>query len=213
MCGGGGNAAAAAQQQEAQREATISGNVKDINSAFGNRTAQYTDYAKALQGQYETELNRQQTIAARNQKFSLARGGLTGGSSAVDQGALLGQETASGTLKAQQQVGSAVAGLQSKDEATREQMISLAQSGGDIGNGATQTANALQANIGNAQAQNVEQGLGDVFGGVTQNINAAQQAAALRSGIYAGTARASLYGGGIGATPAPVASASNGGLG
>jgi hypothetical protein len=212
MCGGGGNASAAAQQQEAQREATISSNVKDINSAFGNRTAQYGDYAKALQGQYETELNRQQGIAARNLKFSNARSGVTGGSTAVDQGALLGQETAAGTLKAQQQVGSAVAGLQSKDEATREQMISLAQSGGDIGNGAIQTGNALQANLGNAMSQNVANGLGDAFGGVTQSINNAQNAAALRSGIYAGTARASLYGGGLGA-PTPTPTQSSGGLG
>lgn len=213
MCGGGGNASAAAQQQEAAREATISGNVKDINSAFGNRSGQYADYAKALQGQYETELNRQQAIAARNLKFSNARSGVTGGSTAVDQGALLGQETAAGTLKAQQAVGSATAGLQAKDEATRQQMISLAQSGGDIGNAATQTANALQANIGNAQQTNVEQGLGDVFGGITANVTAQQNAAALRSGIYAGTARASLYGGGVGATPAPVAASGGGSLG
>lgn len=212
MCGGGGNAAAAEQQQEAQRESTIGSNVTAINSAFGDRTAQYADYAKALQGQYETELNRQQAIAGRNLKFSNARSGVTGGSTAVDQGALLGQETAQGTLAAQQQVGSAVAGLQSKDEATRQQMISLAQSGGDIGNAATQTANALQANLGNAKGANVAQGLGDVFGGVAQDVNQAQTAAALRSGIYAGTARASLYGGGVGATPAPAAS-SGGGLG
>lgn len=211
MCGGGNKASDAATQQEAQRQATIGSNVTSINSAFGDRTKQYTDYSKALQDQYETELNRQQGIASRNLKFSTARSGNTGGSVAVDQGQLLGQETAKGTLNAQQQVGSAVAGLQAKDEATRQQMISLAQSGGDIGNAANQTANALQANIGSAKSVNVEQGLGDVFGGISTNINAANNAAALRSGIYAGTARASLYGGGVGATPTPAAA--TGGLG
>lgn len=198
MCGGGNNATQAEQQQETQRQARITGNVNAINSAFSNRAPQYANYQDALQSQYETELNRQQAIASRNLKFSNARSGVTGGSTAVDQGALLGQETAQGTLNAQQQVQSATAGLQAKDEATRQQMISLAQSGGDIGNAAIQTANSLQANIGNAKSVNVAQGLGDVFGGVTQDYTNAQNAAALRKGISTGSAYANPFSRGSG---------------
>jgi hypothetical protein len=76
--------------------------------------------------------------------------------------------------------------LTATDEATRQQMIALAQSGGDIGNAATQTANSLRANIGNAQATNIPAGLGDVFGGTAQAVSQAQNAAALRSGILKG---------------------------
>ena len=178
MGGGGDSASKAAAAQEAQRQQTISDNVTAINSAYANRGAQYSDYQNALQQQYATELNRQQATAARNLKFALARGGLTGGSAATDQGKLLGQETAQGTLAAQQQVQGAVSNLKAKDEATRQQMISLAQSGGDIGN---------------AKAVNVEQGLGDVFGGISKNIEAQNNAAALRKGISTGSAYANPF--------------------
>jgi hypothetical protein len=187
MCMGGGNSAAnAANQQEAERQATISKNVGDINSAFSGRSAEYANYKTALQSQYQQELNRQQAIAARNQKFSLARSGLTGGSAAADAGTLLGEETARGTINAQQQVQSGVAKLEASDEATRQQMIALAQSGGDIGNAATQTANSLRANIGNAQSTNVAAGLGDVFAATSAGVSQAQNAAALRTGILKG---------------------------
>jgi len=199
MCFGSPNdASKAAQAQEAQRAAQIASNVTQINSAFKNRGGQYADYAKALQGQYETELNRQQAIAGRNNKFALARSGLTGGSAAVDAGKLLSQDMQRGTVNAQQQVQGATAKLQASDEATRQQMISLAQGGGDIGDAATQTANGLRANIGNATNANAAQTLGNVFGDVATNYTNMNTAAALRRGIYAGSARAALYGGPVG---------------
>lgn len=195
MCfGGAGNAAAAAQAEETQRSAQIAQNVQNINSAFANRGAQYGNYQTALQGQYQTELTRQQDIASRNNKFALARSGLTGGSAAVDAGKLLSQDEQRGTLNAQQQVQGSVAKLQAADESTRQQEISLAQGGGDIGDAAIQTANGLRANIGNAQNANVAGALGQVFGDVSTNYTNMNTAAALRRGIYAGSARASLYG-------------------
>lgn len=187
MCGGGGNASKEAAAQEARRAATVGGNVANINSAFAGRKGEYDQYKTALQGQYQAELNRQQAIAVRNNKFSLARGGLTGGSAATDAGTLLGQEAAQGTVAAQQGVESGVSKLEASDEATRQQMISLAQSGGDIGNAAAQTGNALRANLDNAKGVNIQQGLGDLFGGITKSTADAQNAAALRSGILKGS--------------------------
>jgi len=175
---------AAAQQQASQNQ--INANVAGINSAFANRGQEYSDYQKALQGQYQTELNRQQAIATRNSKFATARNGLAGGSAAVDAGTMLGQEEAEGTVNAQQQVQSAVAKLEANDQATKQQMISMAQAGGNIGNAAQMTADALRANIGNAQNVNAAQGLGDVFGNTTTAYNNEQQAAALRNGVLKG---------------------------
>lgn len=217
MCfGGASSASAAAQTEEAQRAAGIAANIKNINSAFAGRDTQYDQYGQALQGQYETELNRQQAIAARNNKFALARSGLTGGSAAVDAGKLLSQDMQRGTLNAQQQVQGAVAKLRASDEATRQQEISLAQGGGDIGDAAVQTANSLRANIGNAQTSNVTQNLGNVFGDVSTAYTNMNTAAALRRGIYAGSARASLYGspaGSLGSLGGGGSSASPGSLG
>jgi hypothetical protein len=187
VCGNTNQASQQAAAQQAQSQNQINQNVNAINGAFANRGQEYTDYQKALQGQYQTELNRQQAIATRNSKFATARNGLSGGSAAVDAGTMLGQEEAEGTVNAQQQVQSSVAKLEANDQATKQQMISMAQAGGNIGNAAQMTADALQANIGNAQNVNAAQGLGDVFGNTTTAYNNEQQAAALRNGVLKGS--------------------------
>lgn len=195
MCMGGGNSAAqAAQQQEAQRQGEISTNVNAINGAFANRQPQYDQYLNATRGVYSTELNRQQGIAGRNLKFALARQGQTGGSVAADQGDELGREMAKGTITAEQKAQGQVSQLQSQDQAERLQMISLAQSGSDIGNAATQTADALRANLGTAMAGSTASGLGDVFGNVTQNVNNMQNAALTRKGLAAANLYAQPFG-------------------
>lgn len=183
MCGGGGNAAAAAQQQEQQRQATISQNVNDIDKSFANRAPQYQQYLGATRNLYQTELGRQQGIASRNLKFSLARGGLTGGSVAADQGNELGREMAQGSINAEQKAQGGLAGLQSQDNSERLQLISLAQSGADIGNAATQSADALRANLGTAMSGSTAAGLGDVFGGISKNVDTFQNAAMARKGV------------------------------
>ena len=183
MCGGGGNATAAAQQQEQQRQAEISANVNSINSAFGNRQPQYNQYLQATRNLYNTELGRQQQIASRNLKFALARNGQTGGSVAADQGNELGREMAQGSIQAEQKAQGGLAQLENQDQAERLQMISLAQSGADIGNAATQTADALRANLGSAMAGSTANSLGDVFGDLTKDYNNFQQAAMTRKGL------------------------------
>ena len=186
MCGGGNDATKAQAAQQAEQQAEINKNVGDIDSAFSNRQPEYDQYRQGLTDQYQQELSRQQAIAGRNNKFALARSGLTGGSAAVDSGRLLGQEEQLGTLAAQQQVNSGVAKLQANDQATKQQMIGLAQSGNNIGDAATETAQALQANLGSAQSVNAAQGLGDVFAQTANSYNNEQTASALRSGLLKG---------------------------
>jgi hypothetical protein len=202
MCMGSSDSATNAEQQQAtQQQAEITGNVNSINSAFANRAPQYAQYQSALQQQYQTELNRQNTIAARNTKFGLASSGLTGGSAAADQGQLLGQDMATGQLNAQQDITGDVAKLQAADAATKQQMISLAQSGGDIGNAAGMTAQGLQANIGNAQSVNAANALGSVFGDVATNATNMNTAAQYRKGYLqgsSGTNNAAMYGSKLG---------------
>lgn len=183
MCGGGGNASAAAQQQENQRQAQIGQSVNQINSAFANRQPQYDQYLNATRNLYQTEVGRQQGIASRNLKFALARNGQTGGSVAADQGDELGREMAQGTIQAEQKAQGSLSSLQNQDNAERLQMISLAQSGADIGNAATQTSDALRANLGSAMAGQTANSVGDVFGGITKDLNNFQTAAMTRKGL------------------------------
>lgn len=192
MCGGGGNAAAAAAEQEKQRQSTISGNVNQIDSAFANRQPQYDQYLNATRNLYQTELGRQQGIASRDMKFALARSGQTGGSVAADQGNELGREMAQGSIQAEQKAQSGLSSLQSQDQAERLQLISLAQSGANIGNAATQSTEALRSNLGTAMAGSTASGLGDIFGGISKSYENSQNASMLAKGTK--NAYQNLYG-------------------
>jgi len=194
MClGGGDKATKAAERQEAERQARISGNVAGINKAFKGREPQYADFSAALREQYGNVLGRQRADATRQSRFALARGGLTGGSAAIDAGRTLNREAQEGTLAAERQVQGKTADLRGQDEASRLQMISLAQSGSDIGNAASQTANALRSNLGSAMNTNVTEGLGDVFGDTASVYRSQQEAAARRKGLKEATVYANPY--------------------
>jgi hypothetical protein len=174
-------AEARATAAETARQGRISGNVKDINSAFSGRQPQYDQLGTALRERLNTDLGRQRATANRQTKFSLARGGLTGGSAAVDAGKTLAREGQEGVLQAERQARAGVADLQAKDEQARTQLISLAQSGNDIGNASSQAAQMLKANLGGAD--NLTNNLGEVFSSATQNYRAQQDAAARRRGL------------------------------
>jgi hypothetical protein len=176
-------AEARAAAAEAARQARISGNVRDINSAFSGRMPQYEKFGTALRERLNGVLGKQQQDATRQSKFALARGGLTGGSAAIDAGRNLTREAQEGALKVEQQARGGVADLMSKDEQARTQMISLAQSGNDIGNAASQTAASLRANLQGAESADLINGLGDVFGNTAKTYRAQQDAAARRRGL------------------------------
>jgi len=183
VCGGGGGASNQAQQMEQQRQASIAKNVADINTAFGGREGQYDDFVTARRAQYGDELGRQQKVATRQNKFALARSGLTGGSAAVDTGKKLADEFNLGTINAENRASGELAGLKSADENSRNQMIALAQSGASIGNGAAQTAAGLRANIESARANSVPDALGSVFGQSADIYKQMQEQAAIRKGL------------------------------
>lgn len=195
MCFGGddGKAARKAEQMEVDRQKRIGRNVADINSAFRGREPQYADFAAALREQYNNALTRMRTDNVRQGKFALARSGLTGGSAAIDLGREQAREAQEGVLTAEREVQGKVAGLRGQDEASRLSMISLAQSGSDIGNAASQTANALRSNIEGAKNVNVVDSLGNVFGGTADIYRKSQEAAARRRGLKEATVYANPF--------------------
>lgn len=175
-------AEARAAAAEAARQGRITSNVTSINSAFSGRQPQYDALGGALRERFNTDLAKQRENATRQTKFSLARGGLTGGSAAIDAGRNLTREAQEGVIQAERKARGGVADLQARDEATRSQLIGLAQSGNDIGNAASQTAQALRANLGSANDSLVN-GLGEVFGNTAQAYRTQQDAAARRRGL------------------------------
>jgi hypothetical protein len=195
MCFGGGQdkAVKQAEEQERRRQATIAENVGRVNQAFSGRQSQYDALGAALRAQLQTDLGRKTQDMARQNKFSLARSGLTGGSAAIDAGKVLSREAQDAAVSGERQVRGAVAGLQNQDEAARTNLISLAQSGGNIGNPAAQTANMLRANLGAAQNQNFVTNLGDAFGATGAAIKARRDADERRRGMQDATTYASAF--------------------
>jgi hypothetical protein len=176
-------AADEAKATEAARQARISGNVKDINAAFNAREPQYIELGDALRARLNEGVQLQRENAERQSKFSLSRGGLIGGSAQRDASTTLNREGREATLAAEREAQKGVAGLRAADEDARARMISLAQSGNDIGNATAATANALKANLGTASSASNIANLGDLFGNTAATYRAQQDAAERRRGL------------------------------
>lgn len=186
MClGGGDKASKEAAKAEQQRQNTITGNVQSINSAFAGREPQYAALGAAVRDYLNSDLARQRAEITRQSKFDLARSGLTGGSAAIDQGRNIARQAQRGAIDVERQARGAEADLRGQDEQARTQLISLAQSGSNIGNGAAMAASALRSNLEGAKNANLAQGLGDVFGTTATAIKSRRDADERRRGYEA----------------------------
>ncbi len=188
LFGGGKRRDAARLQQEAKdaeaaRQGRITANVEGINSTFAGREGQYKQFSDALRQRYDQQLSLKRKDAERQSRFALARGGLTGGSAAIDAGKILSRESGEATLAAERATQKGVADLTAADEAARTNLISLAQTGNDIGNPAAQAGTLLRANLQNANAADTTDGLGNVFASTAMTYRAQQDAAARRRGL------------------------------
>jgi hypothetical protein len=184
MCGGGNNKAAdAANKAEDDRKQQVASATAAIDQAFSGRTGQLDDFANALREDFRADANQQKTVADRRLKFALARGGQTGGSLAVDQGRTLGKEFQKGLLKGERGVQGSLADLSSADEATRQNLIALAQGGAGIGSSAQAASRALQSNISGARASGLANDLGDIFSDTRGLFVKSEEAAARRKGL------------------------------
>lgn len=187
MGGSNDDAARAARQEEANRQARVAAATRRIDAAFDSpeRQGQYDEYLAALRGLYRADADRQKGIADRNLRFSLARSGLTGGSASVDANKQLGDEYTRGILDAEQRAQGGVGELRSADQATRLQLIQLANAGTDATTAATNAAAGMRANLSAARGGLRTQALGDLFGGTADLYRRQQLAAATRRGQLA----------------------------
>ncbi len=184
MCGNGGNRAASqARQSEGIRQLQVSRSTAAIDQAFAGREGQLAEFVAALRENFRVDAFRQKDIADRSLKFSLARGGLTGGSVAKDTGVTLGREFQEGLVKGERQAQGAVAELRSADEASKRGLIALAQSGAGVSTAAEQAATAMRANIESARTTGLAADIGDIFTDTRKLYVQQQEAAARRKGL------------------------------
>ena len=180
MCIGGGNKATKqARKAEEARTAEIASGTSAVNQAFDARRPQYDQFINSLREHFRTDAERQKGVADRQLRFSLARGGLTGGSAQRDAGTNLGREFSQGLLEGERQAQGGLADLQARDEQTRMNLLSMVQGGMNATTAAQQAGHSMRSNIAGAQSANLVGGLGDIFGGTT-NLYEKQQAAAQR---------------------------------
>ena len=176
------SAANAAQQANASNQAAINASVQQIQDAYSSpsRQAQYTNYGNQLNSYYTGQVNNQEQTNARNLKFATARSGLTGGSAAVDANTQLQKDYSNALLQASGQAQAGEAALQQADVNSKNQLISLAEQGGNIGSLPTQIAQGQQANLNTAQTYGTTNAVNNLFTGTAGIYQNEQVAAANR---------------------------------
>jgi peptidoglycan hydrolase-like amidase len=179
---------------ETERQSAMADATGRVNAVFDSpgREAQQTDFLEALRERYMTDANRQKRVADRNLKFSMARGGLTGGSAAVDANRTLGEEYSEGIVKAESGAQGALGDLKAQDEASRMGILQMIRSGLDATTAASRAGAAMQSNAQVASGRAFGEGLGDMFGNTASLYKTQQEAAERRRGEKA--AMGTIYG-------------------
>ena len=166
MGGGNDSAQREAQYQEQQRQENIRRTSAEVERIYGSpeRQQQYEDFYGATRDLGMQDLNQQKSVADRQAKFGLARGGLTGGSRAVDLGSQLGREYTDGLLTVDQRALAAKADLMGADQQAKNNLLALTQSGLDMTTAQQNATAAMQANLQSGEATRLAGGIGDIFG-------------------------------------------------
>jgi hypothetical protein len=172
----------AAQTANAAQQQNIQNAVNQINNAYSSpeRQSQYQSYQNNLQNYYNTQVNNQEAVNARNLKFAMARSGLTGGSAAVDSNTQLQKDYTNALLQASQSAQAGTSALEQSDINAKNAMIGLAQQGNYTGAVPSAIAQGQQASLANAQNYGNANALNNLFSGTSGIYNAEQTAAANR---------------------------------
>ncbi len=187
MGSGSNRAQQQAQQAEQQRQAQIGATTAAVNAAYNSpaRVRQIQDFVRAMRDYYGQDLDRQKAINDRELRFALARNGVTGGSTQIDQQRTAGEMYQRGVLDAERRAQGAGAQLAGQDQQTRLNLISMAQSGLDADTAAQQAASAMRTSLDSELAGAQAQGLGDVFAGMARLYDQSRQARQYREAFGA----------------------------
>lgn len=172
-----------AERAEQDRQRQVERGRTAVDQAMTGREAEYGQFVNALREHLLSDLTRQQSQAARQLRFGLARGGLTAGSFAGDAGTNLARESSLGQMGAERRVQGAEADLRGADENTRLNLYQLVQGGADATTAAQRAGAAMRSNLSGAMGANLSEGLGNVFGGTADLYRRQQEAAERRRGL------------------------------
>lgn len=175
-------AADEANRIEQDRQASIGRTQSAVNAVFNDpkREGDIADYIAAMRGLGTQDLDRQKKETDRNLRFALARGGLIGGSTQIDQAREFGETYGRGKLDIERRAQGAGAELRAADQDARGRLISLATSGLDATTAAQQAGAAMRSNIEAGRATGLAAGMGDVFSRFNKFIDKSEEASVRR---------------------------------
>lgn len=167
---GGDGGAGQLRADEAARQAKVRAAVDAVNNTFSgaNREAMYADIGNATRDVATRDLDKQFTQASKQNLFGLARSGLLGGSVDAEASGDLQQRYGEGKIRAEQAGVGAASDLQATDERTRQNLISLAQSGIDTGTAAQLASGQMSAAAEAAKAGTQQASVGRLFDDLSQ---------------------------------------------
>ena len=161
---GGDGGAGQLRADESARQAKVQAAVDAINGQFTKAgTGGYDDLGGAVTGVANRDVDKQFTQASQQNLFGLARAGLLGGSVDAEAGGDLAQRYGEGKIKATQAGIGAASDLRATDEKTRQNLISLAQSGIDTGTAASLAASQSAAAADSARSNVAGTSVGRLF--------------------------------------------------
>src|SRR5690606_35003441 len=166
MGSGSNKAQKQAERNERERQAKIDASVGRINAIFNDpaRQGQYDQLAADTTAFLTGDIDRQKADTDRQLRFAMARNGQVGGSVQVDQNKRLGEDYMRAVIEAQRRGNAAGADLRAADEASRGNLLAMAQSGLDATTAASQSANLMRNNLLSGKANATAGAMGDVFG-------------------------------------------------
>lgn len=184
--GGGDDAYERARADEERRRAEIQAAQRQIEAIFSSpeRLQQYEGYEDAIRRSLLSDLDRERDRNARELKFSLARSGLSRGSTDIDQNRLLSELYLRGVAEAERQTQQAGGNLRSSDQQAKQQLFSQLLAGADSTTAVQNAGQMMRTNAQLAQQDAIFSGLDKLFGNLGDYTKRSREAAGERRAEY-----------------------------
>lgn len=165
MGSSGGSASREAQQAEEERQRQVQetqGRIEEIFSS-PNREREINEYVAATRGLLMNDLDREKRDTDRELKFALARSGLGGGSTALDQGQRVSEEYLRAALDVDRRANQAGNRIRQSDQDAKLSLFNQALGGLSMSTAENNALASMQQNISAARNASSEANLDQFF--------------------------------------------------
>jgi len=171
-----------AQKAEDERRRQIEQTQSRIEGIFSSpeREADIQKYIDAVSGYQQLGLDREKAINDRELKFALARGGLAGGSTAIDQNRKLSEAFLRATIEAERRAQGAGNQIRQSDQQAKYNLFNQALGGLDMTTATSNAMREMQNNIGLAKNTATENNFDQFFSDFGDLFTASRKSAGER---------------------------------